>query len=177
MFKGVRTISSVGKRYLLLRQRIAELSSLVEAEIQLSESISQTSLLEKVDRLTLFGITYYFGTMISYLGAGFIFYKIMIKTWPLNIEKLHDADHEIELANHTGEFFKLFIFLPLFLLAWWIGKDVLSILSEEFRSARWLKHGRREKFASRFKGWLSAADDYFFWPAAGQEPQGGDHDQ
>lgn len=78
-FKSIQTISSVGQRYQLLRERVSQLSALVEAKLQIAQekqqttqAESQSSLLSKVDRLTLFGIVYYAGQILTYALVGLV---------------------------------------------------------------------------------------------------------
>lgn len=104
-FKSVRNITTVGRRYELLRLRVAELSALVGAKLQntqdqnqISQSENQNALLSKVDRLTMFGIVYYAGQIIAYSAAGVLLWAFAAGLYhpedPIKHESLKKAFEE-----------------------------------------------------------------------------------
>ena len=116
--KSVRAIVEVGERYQLLRQRIGELSTLVETRVEIGQNEQQSELLTKVDRLTLFGITYYFGTMIAYILASLVF---MLQ------------GRSVTNVSELGDLLRFWTFLPLIGFAVWIGREILLTLFNEAR--------------------------------------------
>lgn len=125
--RSVRIVAAVGRRYDLLRRRVAELSTLVETQIETNQRDDQRTLLEKVDRLTLFGITYYFGTALAYIAAP------IVLLW-LGGDPLHEFSAQGKLEG-IAEVIKAGAFLALILGGIYLGLDVLRVLQQEIADA------------------------------------------
>jgi hypothetical protein len=130
--RSVRIITSVGSRYDLLRRRVSELSSLVETHIEMSQRDDQKTLLEKVDRLTLFGLTYYFGTVLAYFLA-----PILVMTF----FESGNTPEKSPSVEDVAEYIKMIAFGGLIIGGVVIGLDVFRVIGEELADGpfNWLR--------------------------------------
>lgn len=128
-FRNVRSITKIARRYESLRGRVAELSALVEAKLQIAldknqaqQSKDQSDLLGKVDRLTWFGIVYYAGQILAYASAGAIAYWLLMAPQPQEGAKMHGPED-----------FKYYFYPMLLVLGFLAGYKVMFDLAGELR--------------------------------------------
>lgn len=133
----VRTIGAIGRRYELLGKRIAELSALVEAKLQIDQEDrqyeqlkaqrnqlgEQQSLLKKVDRLTVFGMVYYAGQIITFalLGA---------------LALYHYEKWDAFKTDKAADQLKYLIYLPLFAIGVSLGSGALAEIGRDLKKRK-----------------------------------------
>ena len=135
--KSVYSIGGVGRRYEMLRRRVAELSTLVETQLEMSQNedqklllIRNKELLDKIDRLTLFGIVYYFGSVLAYiLGPLLVLWGVA--SW-VRFKGVQSSEASLE---QTTDGVKVWIFLALIGIGIFLGRDVITTLKDEFKSS------------------------------------------
>ncbi len=146
-----RSMAAAGRRYDELRRRVGELSALVSANIQIGQNREQERLLDKIDRLTLFGITYYAGSITAYVAGPLVLLFVFRKhtAWRGDFAGVPSAiyhwlaDPPTELEA-TDDIMKVAVFILFLLLAVFIGLDVFIVLAREIKDAprewrKWLK--------------------------------------
>jgi hypothetical protein len=81
MTRASASILAAGERYHLIKSRIEEYQAKVDAEAEVDLGEEQKLVLEKLDRLTNFGITYYLGSTITAIVMAFL-----LIGWPYSFE-------------------------------------------------------------------------------------------